>query len=97
MAKTKQQKKHYNRMRASGIRKKVARQLTDLSTQVRGKKQAKKPLRDAVSQLEATVTELRTHIGHSDRKAAGRKAARTRRAKTQKRAASARKGARARS
>ena len=95
-AKTKQDKKLYNRMRASGVRKKVARELTDLPSHLRRGKQPPKPLRHAVERLEATVSELREHVGRSDRKAAGRKAPRTRKAKKAKRAAAARKGARRR-
>jgi hypothetical protein len=96
VAKTKQEKKLYTRMRASGVRKKVARELTQLSSSGRRRKKAPKPLREAVERLERTVSELRDHVGHADRKAAGRKAARTRKAKKQKRSASGRKGARRR-
>jgi hypothetical protein len=96
MAKPRNDKKLYRRMRASGVRKKVARELTELPAHVKGGKQAPKPLREAVDRLETTVTELREHIGHGDRKTAARKAARTRRAKTKERRASARKGARSR-
>jgi hypothetical protein len=96
MGKTKQEKKLYDRMRASGIRKKVARQLADLPTQVSGKRSATKPLRSAVDQLDATVSELREHVRRGDRKAAGRKAARTRQGKRERRVASARKAARSR-
>ena len=96
MAKPAQDKKLYRRMRASGVRKKVARQLTELPSHVKGGKQAPKPLREAVDRLEATAAELREHIGRGDRKTAARKAARTRRAKSQKRSASAKKGTRRR-
>jgi hypothetical protein len=96
MAKTKQEKKLYSRMRSGGVRKKVARELTELSASVKGGKQAPKPLRETVKRLEQTVSELRDHVGRGDRKAAARKAARTRKAKKQKRSASARKGARRR-
>ena len=94
MAKAKQSKKLYARMRASGVRKKVARELTQLTSTGKQGKQAPKPLREAVERLESTVSELRGHVGRGDRKAAARKAARTRKAKKQKRSASARKGAR---
>ena len=96
MAKTKQQKKLYTRMRASGVRKKVALQLTQLSSSGRSRKKAPKALREAVERLERTASELRDHVGRGDRKAAARKAARTRKAKKQKRSASGRKGARRR-
>jgi hypothetical protein len=96
MAKTKQRKKLYSRMRDSGVRKKVARELTELASHSNAGRKAPKPLRQAVNRLEATVSELRDHVGQGDRKAAGRKAARTRRAKAARRKASARKGARSR-
>lgn len=96
MAKPRNDKKLYRRMRASGVRKKVARELTELPAHVKRGRQAPKPLREAVDRLETTVTELREHIGDGDRKTAARKAARTRRAKTKERRASARKGARSR-
>jgi hypothetical protein len=93
MAKTKN-KRLYDRMRASGVRKKLARDLSVLPA--KGSKRAPKPLRRAVDRLDATVSELRSHVGGSDRKAAAKKAARTRRANAKKRSASARKGARTR-
>lgn len=96
MAKTKQDRKLYSRMRASGVRKRVARELTQLPSSSKGGKRVPKPMRDAVKRLERTVSELRDHVGSGDRKAAARKAARTRKAKKQKRSASARKGARRR-
>jgi hypothetical protein len=95
MAKTRD-KKLYSRMRDSGVRKKVARQLTELPAHSKNGKRAPKPLREAVERLEATVTELQGHIGRGDRKTAARKAARTRGAKAGTRSASARKGARRR-
>jgi len=96
VAKTKQNKKLYARLRSNGVRKKVARELTQLSSSGKQGKRAPKPLREAVARLESTVSELRGHVGSGDRKAAARKAARTRKAKKQKRSASARKGARRR-
>ena len=95
MAKTKD-KKLYSQMRASGVRKKIARQLTELTAHSNSGKRAPKPLREAVDRLDATVTELRGHIRRGDRKTAARKAARTRGAKAGKRGSSVRKGARSR-
>ena len=97
MAKSKQEKKLYSRLRGSGVRKKVARRLTALPSHSKGGKQAPRPLRDAVARLEASVSELRGHVGRADRKAAGRKAAKTRRSNAQRRSASARKASRSRS
>ncbi len=96
MAKAKRDQKLYSRMRRDGIRKSVARQLSELPGQVRGGKRAPKPLREAVERLEGAVSELRGHTGSGDRSAAARKAAKTRRAKAESRRASARKGARKR-
>jgi predicted nucleic acid-binding Zn-ribbon protein len=86
----------YRRMRASGVRKKVARELTELPAHVKDGKQAPKAMRDAVDRLETTVTELREHIGRSERQTAARKAARTRRSKAKEPRASTRQGGRRR-
>jgi hypothetical protein len=96
MGRSKQEKKLYGRMRASGVRKKVARQLTELHAHATKGRKAPKPLRQAVGRLEKTVDELRSHVASGDRSAAGRKAARTRRAKRAKRRAAGRKAARSR-
>ena len=96
MAKAKLDKKLYGRMRDSGVRKKVARRLAELPTHVGRGKRASKPMREAVDQLEARVSELRKHVSRGDRRASARKAARTRSAKNQKRRAAGRKGARRR-
>jgi hypothetical protein len=95
MAKTKD-KKLYDRLRASGVRKRVARDLTALPSHVKAGKRPPKPLREAVDRLDETVVELRGHLRKNDRSSAAKKAARTRRAKAGKRSASARKGARSR-
>jgi hypothetical protein len=82
MAKTKQNKRLYSRMRASGVRKKIARQLSELPGHASRGKKAPKQLKD--------------HSGRGKRKAAARKAARTRRTKAASRSRAARKGARKR-
>ena len=48
MAKTKQDKKLYSKMRDNGVRKSVAKDLSKLPAHVSGGKQAPKPLRDAI-------------------------------------------------
>jgi hypothetical protein len=96
MAKTKQNKRLYGRMRASGVRKKVARRLSELPGHSSRGKKAPKPLREAVDRLEAAVGELKDHSGRGKRKAAARKAAKTRRSKAESRSRAARKGARKR-
>jgi hypothetical protein len=97
MANTKGNKKLYKRMRASGVRKRVARELSALPGIGSDGKRAPKAVRDALGQLESVVGELQKHAGRGDRKAAARKAARTRRQKSAKRSSAARKGAKARS
>jgi hypothetical protein len=97
MAKAKQNKKLYTRMRESGVRKKIARQLSELPGHASGGKRAPKPLRQAVDRLEATVVELKDHARRGNRKAAARKAAKTRRGKADSRSRAARRGARKRS
>ncbi len=96
MAKTKQDKKLYGKMRENGIRKRVAKELSELPARVSGGKQAPKPLRDAVDRLEGLVKELKSHTDRGDRKTAARKAARTRSQNAASRSASARKAARTR-
>ena len=96
MAKVKTDKKLYSRMRAHGLRKKVARQLSELPSHVSNGKKAPKPVRETVDLLDSITTELKGHTRKGERKAAARKAARTRKAKEGKRARAARKGAKAR-
>jgi len=94
MANTKD-KKLYRRLRSSGVRKKVARELTALPGEAKNGR-APKRLREAVDRLDAGVSELRGHLGRGDRRTAAKKAAKTRRANAKKRSTSARKGARKR-
>ena len=95
MANTTQNKEFYKRMRTSGVRKKTARQLSELPGHVSGGS-APKPLRDAVDRLDAAVVELKDYSRRGDRKAAARKAATTRRANANSRSGAARTGARRR-
>ena len=94
MANTKD-KKLYRRLRSSGLRKKVARELTALPGEAKSGRPPKR-LREAVERLDAGVSELRGHLGRSDRRTAAKKAAKTRRANATKRSTAARKGARKR-
>ena len=96
MAKTKQDKKLYGKMRDHGIRKSVAKDLSKLPAHVSGGKQAPKPLRDAIERLEGLVKELKGHADSGDQQTAARKAARTRKQNAASRSASARKAARTR-
>ena len=70
MAKTKQDKQLYSSMRERGLRKRVARELSELPAHVAGGKPAPKPLREAVDRLEGLVRELKRHTDGGERKAA---------------------------
>ena len=96
MAKTKRDQDLYSKMRDHGLRKSVARQLSELPAHVSNGKQAPKPLRDAVERLEGLVDELKSHTGRGDRQTAARKAARTRKENAASRSSAARKAARTR-
>ena len=96
MAKVKGSDKLYKRLRDSGVRKRVARELSQLPGMGRAGKQAPKPARQALDRLQAAVSELEKHTGRGDRKAAARKAARTRKRNQQSRSRAARKGAKTR-
>ena len=91
MAKIKQDKKLYSKMRDHGLRKRLARELSELPAHVSDGKQAPKPLREAVDRLEGLVQELRSHTDSGDRKTPARKAARTRSQNAASRSAAARK------
>ena len=96
MAKRKGDNKLYERLRASGVRKRVARELSQLPLIGSRGKQPTKATRRAVERLQGVVAELQGHAGRGDRKAAARKAARTRAKKAEGRRASARKAAKTR-
>ena len=96
MAKTKANKKLYGRMRDSGVRKKVAKELANLPAIGSDGKRAPKPVREAVERLDSVVSELKKHSRRGERKAAARKGARTRKAKAARRSRAAKRGAKAR-
>jgi hypothetical protein len=93
VAKKRADKELYDRMRASGVRKKVARQLAELPRHVTNGSRAPKPVREAVERLQAVVEELRSHAGGEARPKTVRKPARARRSPAANRSASARKTA----
>jgi hypothetical protein len=95
MARDKREKKLYSKMRANGIRKRTARELSQLPSHV-SKGRAPKRVREAVDRLGSIVDELRGHTRKGDRRTAARKAARTRGRKARQRSAAAKRGARAR-
>jgi hypothetical protein len=99
MAKTKVKPdgKLYNRLRGSGVRKKVAQRVSEALP----KKGSKKPTRahgiaDELAKAADTIRE-RAGGGSRKRSQAAKKAARTRKVKAAKRRKSARKGAKTRS
>ena len=96
MAKTKSDKELYGRLRASGIRKKVARLASD-ALPAKGQKKPVKAHKLA-DQLSTAADAIRQRAGGGARKrsSAAKKAARTRKGQATKRRASARKGAKAR-
>jgi hypothetical protein len=96
MAKTKSDKDLYGRLRASGIRKRVAR----LASEALPAKGQKKPAKahQLADQLSAAADAIRERAGGGARKrsSAAKKAARTRKVQATKRRASAQRGAKAR-
>ena len=96
MAKVKGSDRLYKRLRDSGVRKRVARELSQLPGVGRAGKKAPKPARQALERLQAAVGELEKHTGRGDRKAAAQKAARTRKRNQQSRSRAARKAAKTR-
>jgi hypothetical protein len=96
MAKVKGSDKLYKRLRDSGVRKRVARELSHLPGVGSAGKKAPKPARQALERLQAAVGELEKHTGRGDRKAAARKAARTRKRNQESRSRAARKAAKTR-
>ncbi|MBA2566797.1 MAG: hypothetical protein H0V08_03255, partial [Thermoleophilaceae bacterium] len=85
----------YDTLRASGLRKQVARSASRAAAKVDGKGRVPKPLRSAIDDLRGALEALESRAAGSDRggsdpAAAARKAARTRKASAQQRSASAR-------
>ena len=96
MAKTKMDQKLFNRMRSLGVRKGRARQVAEAVTNSR--KSAPKAARKAMADLQGAAAEIQDRItgGPEKRKAAGKKAARTRKLKAKKRSDAAKKAAKTR-
>ena len=98
MAKTKTRvdQKLYDNLRNSGVRKKVAKQVSEALPKSGSTKT--KPARDAAAKLGSAVDEIRDRVsgGPSKRSEAAKKAARTRKAKAAKRSAASKKGAKTR-
>jgi hypothetical protein len=87
----------FDTLRNSGLRKRVARTITDASKKADGRVPA--PARKALDDLRSLVGELEHRIGGTAadrRKAGAAKAARTRKAKAAKRSQAAKKAAKTR-
>jgi len=96
MAKTKSDKKLYDNLRASGVRKKVAKQVSEALPKSGSSKT--QPARQAAAKLSSAADEIKDRVsgGPTKRSEAAKKAVRTRRAKAAKRSAASKKGARTR-
>lgn len=86
----------YDKLRASGLRKKAASGIAEAASA--GGNKGKKALQGAVAELQGVVSELddRAKGGPAKRKATAKKAANTRKRDAQKRSDSAKKAARTR-
>ena len=94
---TKQNQDLFQTLRASGLRKRVARNVAKVSKSADGRIPA--PARKAIDDLRSLAGELENRLGGSAaqrRKAGALKAARTRKAKAAKRSQAAKKAARTR-
>jgi len=93
MAKTRPDKDLYGRLRDSGVRKKVAKQVSDALPTKGSKKPA--AAQKVADELSSVVDSIRDRAGGGKRKRseAAKKAAKTRKANAAKRSKSAKKGA----
>jgi len=96
MAKTKPDKKLYDSLRSSGVRKKVAGKVSEALPK-RGSSKSK-PARQAAADLSTAVDEIKDRVkgGPQKRSAAAKKAVKTRKAKAAKRSAAGKKAAKTR-
>ncbi len=88
----------FDKLRSSGLRKNVARTLSDAAGKATGRRPPPKQAQRALAELRALVGDVEDRIsgGPAKRKAAAKKAAATRKRKAAKRSAAAKKGARTR-
>ncbi len=92
----KREKKLYDKLRAQGIRKKSAKVAAEAASRLDGKGRVPQALKGAIGDLRGALDQLEGQVEAHERKAAGRKAARTRRRKAEERSAAASKAARKR-
>ena len=87
-----------DRLRSSGLRKKVARQVADATASARGRGKPPKAVRGVLDDLKSLTAEIEDRVtgGPGKRKATARKSAATRKRNAAKRSAAAKKGARTR-
>jgi hypothetical protein len=90
------QKQLYEQLRSSGVRKRTADLASKTATKLDGKGRVPKALKSTIGELRGALDQLEELVEAHERKAAGRKAASTRRRKAGQRSASARKPARKR-
>jgi hypothetical protein len=89
----------FEQLRASGLRKRVARTVADAVEKTPGRRNQKPPkaVQDVIAQLRSTASDLEKRVtGRSSRSAAAKKGAATRRRQAAKRSTAAKKGARTR-
>jgi hypothetical protein len=84
----------FERLRARGLRKKVARSVAGAANKKHDGR-LPKPVRSAIGDLQAAIGEVEARVG-GKRSAAAKKAAQTRKRKAAKRKAAAKKAARTR-
>jgi hypothetical protein len=92
----KPEKKLYDKLRAAGVRKKSAKVASQTATKLDGKGRVPMALKGAIGDLRGALDQLEGQVEAHERKAAGRKAARTRKRKAEERSAVAQKATRKR-
>ena len=95
MAKTKQKEDLFDHLRARGVRKKVAKALSDGANGAKGRKRAEALAQAAIADLRSASDAIKDRVVNRDskRSEAAKKAARTRKRNAAKRSAAAKKAA----
>jgi hypothetical protein len=88
----------FDRLRAGGLRKRVAKQVADALDGARGNRKPPQAIQSVLDELKSLTSEIedRAKGGPAKRQAAARKAAATRKRKATQRSTAARKAARTR-
>jgi hypothetical protein len=97
VARSKKEQELFEVLRARGLRKRVARTVSEAASKTNGGR-VPKPVRDALGDLQSVVTEVQGRIGGDSKKRseAAKKAAQTRKRKAAQRSTAAKKAARTR-